>query len=163
MLEKEGDIVEHKEISLHNLPLNQFNGLESTLLQHVDKVKFSQGDASNLKAVFTGYDVILAQHVIEQSYHPAKFLQDVKQRLNSNGLLIIVSDYHFTETTTEKDKWLSGLKINGENVSGIDGLSNQLSTHFTLIEQAPLMRAIKENQRHLKISECELSVWQLKS
>jgi 5-histidylcysteine sulfoxide synthase/putative 4-mercaptohistidine N1-methyltranferase len=163
VLEKEGDIVEHKEISLNNLPLNQFNGLESTLLQHANKVKFSQGDASNLKAVFTGYDVILAQHVIEQSYHPAKFLQDVKQRLNSNGLLIIVSDYHFTETTTEKDKWLSGLKINGENVSGIDGLSNQLSTHFTLIEQAPLMRAIKENQRHLKISECELSVWQLKS
>tara|TARA_B110000014_G_scaffold263746_1_gene261621 strand:- start:2904 stop:5090 length:2187 start_codon:yes stop_codon:yes gene_type:complete len=162
VMEKEGDIVEHKEILLKNISSNQAEGLNSTLLAHAAKVKFSQGDASNLKAIFTGYDVILAQHAVEESYDPGKFLQDVKQRLNNNGLLIIVSDYHFTEATTKKDKWLSGIKVNGENVSGIDGLSNQLSKHFKLIKRLPLMRAIKQNQRHLSITQCELSVWQLK-
>ncbi|MGB0938326.1 MAG: 5-histidylcysteine sulfoxide synthase [Colwellia sp.] len=162
VMEKQGDIIEHKEILLKNIQSNADDGVNSSLLEHADRVKFYQGDASNLKAVFTGYDVILAQHVIEESYHPAKFLQDVKQRLNNNGLLIIVSDYHFTEAITEKDKWLSGIKINGENVSGIDGLSNQLSPHFTLIDKFPLMRAIKQNQRHSSLSQCEFSVWQLK-
>ena len=152
VVENEGDIVDFKEINL-----NLFN-----LDQHSSKVRFYQGDASNLKDVFKGYDVILAQHVLEKTYNPAQFLKSVAERLNDKGLLIIVSDYQFTDQISEKSKWLSGIKVNGENVCGLDGLLPLLADDFNLVEQQDLTRVLKENKRNFKVSQCQLSVWQLK-
>ncbi len=149
----EGEIVDFNEIELTALSLSS----------HSAKVNFSQGDASNLKAIFTGYDVILAQHVLEKSYHPALFLKTAAQRLKPGGLLIIVSDYNFDQQVTDKSKWLSGVKINGENVCGLDGISQLLVDDFALVEQQELTRVLKENQRNFKISQCQLTVWQLKN
>ena len=107
--------------------------------------------------------MILAQHVLEKSYDPHLFLQDVHSRLNSKGLLIIVSSYDFDEQQTSKEKWLGGLKVNGENVTGFEGLSLALMTHFTLLEQQQLTRPIKINRRNFTLSFPQLSIWQLKS
>lgn len=152
-VEQEGDIVDFKEIDLTTFDLNELS----------NKVLFSQGDASNLKVTLKGYDVILAQHVLEKSYQPALFLKTVEQRLNANGLLIIVSDYKFNEQITDKSNWLSGIKVNGENVSGLDGLSLILSEKFNLVTQQELTRVLKENQRNFNVSQSELTVWQLKN
>ena len=150
-LEKEGDIIDYYELSLKELDLSCSQN-----------VAFSQGDASNLKSNFQGYDVILAQHVLEQSYDPKLFLQTVKQRLNRQGVLVIVSNYDFDEQQTVKSNWLGGIKITGENVTGFDGLTDQLSPYFTLIEQQQLTRCIQVNQRNFSLSFPHLSVWQLK-
>ncbi|NQY88510.1 MAG: 5-histidylcysteine sulfoxide synthase [Colwellia sp.] len=150
-LENEGDIVDFYEFNLMavDLPCRE-------------NILFSQGDVSNLKEVFTGYDVILAQHVLEQSYDPRLFLQHVHSRLNAKGLLIVVSSYDFDEQQTSKDNWLGGLKINGENVTGFEGLSLALIPHFNLLEQQQLTRPIKINRRNFTLSFPHLSVWQLK-
>jgi len=150
--EIEGEIVSFHEISLNDLTLSN----DGNVLQ------FSQGDACNLKAIFTGYNVILAQHVIEQTYDPKLFLNSVHQRLVANGLLIIVSDYHFSENITEKSKWLGGKKVNGENLSGFDGLTERLQTHFRLIAQQEFSRVLKENKRNMYVSNSHMTVWQLK-
>ena len=150
-LENEGDIVDFYEVSLKNV------GLPCR-----DNLHFSQGDASNLKAIFKGYDVILAQHVLEQSYDPRLLLQTIHQRLNSKGLLVIVSSYDFDEQQTAKKNWLGGIKVNGENVTGFDGLSAQLTPHFNLIKQHQLTRPLKINRRNFSLSFPQLSVWQLK-
>jgi 5-histidylcysteine sulfoxide synthase/putative 4-mercaptohistidine N1-methyltranferase len=150
-LENEGDIVDYYELSLKTLGL-PYNG----------NIHFSQGDAGNLKNVFNNYDVILAQHVLESSYNPREFLQTVHQRLQSKGLLVIVSDYDFDEQHTAKNNWLGGLKVNGENVTGFDGLSEQLTTHFNLIEQQELTRVIQTNQRNFILKRPQLSIWQLR-
>ena len=153
VIESEGDIVDFNEIDLNTLNLSQYSA----------NVKFFQGDASNLKEVFKGYDVILAQHVLEKTYHPAQFLKNVAPRLNDQGLLIIVSDYQFTDQVSEKSKWLSGVKVNGENVCGLDGLLPLLADDFNLVEQQDLTRVLKENQRNFKVSQCQITVWQLKT
>jgi 5-histidylcysteine sulfoxide synthase/putative 4-mercaptohistidine N1-methyltranferase len=153
IVENEGDIVDFREVDL-----NLFN-----LGQYSSKVKFYQGDASNLKEVFKGYDVVLAQHVLEKTYHPAQFLKNVAQRLNAEGLLIIVSDYQFSDQVSEKSKWLSGVKVNGENVCGLDGLLPLLTDDFNLVDQQDLTRVLKENQRNFKVSQCQLTVWRLKN
>ena len=70
-LKQEGDIVEFKEFSLSKLP---------TLI-NINNINFSQGDASNLQDKFADYNVILAQNVMEQSYEPALFLNNVNQRM----------------------------------------------------------------------------------
>lgn len=150
-LENEGDIVDFYEFSLEEV------GLPCS-----ENILFSQGDISNLKKGLTGYDMILAQHVLEKNYDPRLFLQDVHSRLNSNGLLIIVSSYDFDEQHTSKEKWLGGLKVNGENVTGFEGLSLALMPHFTLLEQQQLTRPIKINRRNFTLSFPQLSIWQLK-
>lgn len=150
-LENEGDLVDFYEANLTEIDLS-----------NSENIHFSQGDASNLKAVFKGYDVILAQQVLEQSYDPRLFLQTVHQRLNNKGLLVIVSSYDFDEQQTVKNNWLGGIKINGENVTGFDGLSAQLAPHFNLIEQHQLTRPIKINRRNFLLSFPQLTVWRLK-
>jgi 5-histidylcysteine sulfoxide synthase/putative 4-mercaptohistidine N1-methyltranferase len=150
-LENEGDIVDFYEFNLRDV------GLLCN-----DNILFSQGDVSNLKSVFTGYDVILAQHVLEQNYDPRSFLQEVHSRLNANGLFIVVSSYDFDEQHTIKENWLGGLKVNGENVTGFEGLSLALTPHFNLIDQQQLTRPIKINKRNFTLSFPHLSVWQLK-
>jgi len=150
-LENEGDIVDFHEVKLTDVDLPRG-----------DNIHFSQGDASNLKSIFSGYDIILAQHVLEQSYDPRLFLKKVHQRLNANGLLIVVSNYHFDEQQANKSTWLGGIKVNGENVTGFDGLSAILTPHFTLLEQHQLTRTLKINQRNFELSFPHLTVWQLK-
>lgn len=151
LLENEGDIVDFHEVSLTNVDL-----------PCSENIHFSQGDVSNLKAVFKDYDVILAQHVLEQSYDPRLFLQTVHQRLNNNGVLIVVSSYDFNEQQTDKKNWLGGVKVNGENVTGFEGLSSLLTPHFNLLEQHQLTRSIKVNRRNYTLSFPQLTVWQLK-
>ncbi|WDE08117.1 5-histidylcysteine sulfoxide synthase [Thalassomonas viridans] len=151
--ENEGDIVDFKEIFLSNL------GLE----QGKDKIDFCQGDAANLKAIFTGYDLVLAQQVLESSYDPRLFLTNIRQRLKPGGLLVLVSDYSFTEEVTDKSKWLGGIKVNGENVTGFDGLQQCLTGRFTLLEQQEITRVLRSNRRHYQVSELQLTVWRLEN
>jgi hypothetical protein len=77
-------------------------------------------------------------------------------------LFIVVSSYDFNEQQTSKDNWLGGLKINGENVTGFEGLSLALMPHFNVMEQQQLTRPIKINKRNFTLSFPHLSVWQLK-
>jgi 5-histidylcysteine sulfoxide synthase/putative 4-mercaptohistidine N1-methyltranferase len=151
--EIEGDIVKYNEVILDALALpNDGNRLQ-----------FSQGDACNLKEHFNDYDIVLAQHIIEQSYDPKLFLSTIHQRLVNRGLLIIVSDYHFNEDKTAKPKWLGGKKVNGENLSGFDGLSEQLNARFKLLAQQELSRVLKENERSTNITNMHMTIWQLKA
>jgi 5-histidylcysteine sulfoxide synthase/putative 4-mercaptohistidine N1-methyltranferase len=151
VLENEGDIVDYFEFNLKaiTLPCSQ-------------NILFSQGDASNLKTDYKGYDVILAQHVLENTYDPHAFLKDVHLRLNPTGLLFVISSYDFDERKTNKENWLGGLKINGENVTGFEGLSLALIPNFTLLKQQQLTKPIKINRRNIALSFPHLSVWQLK-
>jgi len=150
-MENEGDIIDFYEVNLRgvNLPCSK-------------NIQFTQGDASNLKASLKGYDVILAQHVLEYTYDPRSFLQEVHSRLNDKGLFIVISNYDFNEQNSIKENWLGGLKINGENVTGFDGLSLLLTPHFTLKSQCQLTSPIKVNRRNFTLSFPHLSVWQLK-
>jgi putative 4-mercaptohistidine N1-methyltranferase len=150
LTENEGDIVDFNEVSLTECDLQTSNN-----------ILFSQGDACNLKNIFTGYDVIIAQNVLEKSYDPRLFLQNIHQRLTTKGLLFVISTYQFDEQVTQKSKWLGGIKINGENMTGFDGLSQILSPRFTLLEQHQLTRVLKKNSHNFNVSLPHLTVWQL--
>jgi len=149
-LKNEGDIVQFKETSLDDVNVNTINTID-----------FSQGDAANLKVKYNEYDVIIAQHVLEQSYDPALFLSSIHQRLNAKGLLIVTSDYSFNESITDKRKWIGGIKINGENVTGFDGLQAHLSSHFTLLDEQDLPKVLVNNGRQHIMSTIHITVWQL--
>ena len=81
---QEGEIKSFKEADL-----DQF-GLKNT----VDNVEFWQADASNLAVKFNNYDCIIAQNVLEKIYDPQNFLKVISERINSDGYLIISSNYN---------------------------------------------------------------------
>ncbi|MFT7431874.1 MAG: putative 4-mercaptohistidine N1-methyltransferase, partial [Colwellia sp.] len=147
-----GDIQSFHEVSLKALSLNN----------NTDHIVFSQGDASNLKPIFKGYDAILVEHALEKSYQPKQLLATLSKRLNKQGLLFVLTDHQYSAKHTEKENWLGGLKVNGENVIGFDGLQEKLAEEFTFLDAQPLTRVIKKNQCTFTVTTTEMSVWQRK-
>jgi 5-histidylcysteine sulfoxide synthase/putative 4-mercaptohistidine N1-methyltranferase len=148
-----GDIRLYKESQLASLGLDDV----------ANKVEFLQGDACNLKPQFTGYDLILAANLIDRLYDPKLFLQNISQRLNSGGLLMLASPYTWLEEHTEKENWLGGYKKDGENYTTFDALKDVLSEQFELVhgpESVPFV--IRETTRKFQHTLSELTVWQRK-
>ena len=148
----EGDLVEFKEVSL---PALGYAGLG-------DKIDFVQGDACNLKARFSDYDLIFCGNLIDRLYDPGLFLTRIHQRLNAGGYLVLTSPYTWLEQYTPKDKWLGGIKKNGENVTTLDGLSAALGQHFNLVAQQDVPFVLRETRRKFQHTLADMTVWQLK-
>lgn len=148
----EGELVEFKAVSLTALGYGEL----------ADKIDFIQGDACNLKARFTDYDLIFCGNLIDRLYDPSLFLNHIHERLTAGGYLVLTSPYTWLEQYTPKEQWLGGTKVNGENVTTLDGLSAALSPHFTLVVQQDIPFVIRETRRKFQHTLAEMTVWQLK-
>lgn len=147
----EGELVSYKSRSLTELNLDN--------IRH--KVDFLQGDACNLKAQFTGYDFILAANLIDRLYNPAKFLQQIHERLKIGGVLMLTSPYTWLVEHTPRDAWIGGFKKDGESFTTLDGLKSHLSAHFRLIKdpvEVPFV--IRETRRKFQHSLSEVTFWE---
>ena len=112
-LVEEGEVVSYHEARLSELGLDQV----------ADRVEFFQGDATNLKPQFTGYDLILAANLIDRLNDPREFLETVHERLNPGGVLVITSPYTWLEEFTKKENWLGGIRKAGEPYLTLDTLA----------------------------------------
>jgi 5-histidylcysteine sulfoxide synthase/putative 4-mercaptohistidine N1-methyltranferase len=148
---EEGDLVSYHTRTLQDL------GLAST----ADRVSFYQGDACNLKPQFTAYDLVLAANLIDRLYQPSLFLEDMAQRVNDGGLLIIASPYTWLEEHTPKEEWIGGFKKDGESYTTLDGLKDHLSKYFKLIgEPQKVPFVIRETQHKFQHTLSELTIWE---
>lgn len=150
-LADEGELVLYRERTLTGLGLDKVK----------DKVQFYQGDACNLKPLFSGYDLILAANLIDRLYDPAKLLASIHARLNPGGLLLIASPYTWLEEHTKRDLWIGGFKRDGESFSTLDGLKDILGEHFKLIQgprQVPFV--IRETRRKFQHTLSEVTIWE---
>ncbi|HIJ38045.1 MAG TPA: 5-histidylcysteine sulfoxide synthase [Rhodospirillaceae bacterium] len=130
------------------------------LAEAAKKVAFWQGDACNLKDVFTGFDLILAANLIDRLYSPRKFLLEIGKRLNAGGLLVLASPYTWLEDFTKRSEWIGGFKRNGESFTTLDGLKELLSPSFDLVDgprQIPFV--IRETKRKYQHSLSEVTIW----
>ena len=147
----EGELVTYKERSLADIGLDDV----------AHKVEFFQGDACNLKAVFTGYDLILAANLIDRLYSPAQFLRTVHERLNLGGLLVIASPYTWLPEHTKREEWIGGFKKDGESFTTLDGLKLLLEPHFQLMRAPlPVPFVIRETLRKHQHTLSEVTIWQ---
>lgn len=147
---EEGELVLYRECRLDAL------GLGSV----APKVSFWQGDACNLKAVFSGYDLILAANLIDRLYAPRRFLSQVHERLQVGGLLVLASPYTWLEEHTKREEWIGGFKKDGESYTTLDGLKDLLGAHFELVDgprEVPFV--IRETRRKYQHSLSEVTVW----
>jgi 5-histidylcysteine sulfoxide synthase/putative 4-mercaptohistidine N1-methyltranferase len=147
----EGDLASYHERTLQEL------GLDATR----NKVEFWQGDAHNLKPAFTDYDLVLACNLIDRLYEPRKFLDNIRERMTDGALLVLFSPYTWLEEFTPREGWLGGRKINGENVTTLEGIRLALTPHFAQVGDArDVPFVIRETSRKFQHSISQMSVWQ---
>ncbi len=147
----EGELISYKERTLSSLGLDHIK----------DHVEFFQGDACNLKPIFTGYDLILAANLIDRLYDPAKLLTSIHTRINSGGLLMITSPYTWLTEHTKKESWVGGFKRDGENFTTLDGLKEILGKHFRLIQEPVAVPfVIRETKRKFQHTLSEVTIWE---
>jgi len=147
----EGELVSYREQTLADLDL----------ADTADKVEFWQGDAHNLKPRFDNYDLVLAANLIDRLYDPARFLDEIHGRMAPGGVLVLLSPYTWLEEFTPRDKWLGGRKIDGENVTTLDGLQAALTPRFRLMgEPRDVEFVIRETARKNQHTRSQMSVWE---
>lgn len=125
-VKKEGDIFEEKSVSLKSLSLEQIK----------EKVTFMQGDACNLKDIYTDFDLVFCSNLIDRLYYPQKFLDDIPLRINKNGLLVLLSPYTWMEDYTPKENWLGGYIKDNKEVKTLDTLKDNLLGDLEQLKQS---------------------------
>lgn len=150
VIRDEGDLMAHREARLAGLGLADTAG----------RVHFAQNDACNLKTNYSGYDLIFAANLIDRLYDPAAFLELARERIVPGGYLALASPYTWLVEHTEKENWLGGVKENGENVTGLQGLHSLLDPHFeTVGEPRDIPFVIRETRRKFQHTITELTLW----
>lgn len=149
----EGEIVSFNQANLQEL------GLDGAR----DKVEFMQGDLSNLKSIYCGYDLILLDTLLERSYNPRNFLSSVHDRLNKKGVLVIASNYDWQSQFTQKEHWLGGFKTNGENVTTLETMKDILREHFTQIKDpVDIDYVLRKTARTYEHNIAQVTFWEKK-
>jgi 5-histidylcysteine sulfoxide synthase/putative 4-mercaptohistidine N1-methyltranferase len=151
-VKKEGEIFEEKSVSLESLGLEEIK----------NKVTFMQGDACNLKDIYTGFDFIFCSNLIDRLYYPQKFLSDIPSRINDNGLLVLLSPYTWLEDYTPKENWLGGYIKDNKEVYTLDTLKENLS-QFELLETIDVPFVIQETSRKYQHTISQMSIWKKKA
>ena len=151
-IKNEGDISSERTVSLKDFGLDN----------NKDNVSFMQGDACNLKDIYSGYDLIFCSNLIDRLYYPQKFLDDIPSRVNDNGLLVLLSPYTWLEEYTPKENWLGGYIKDNKEVSTLETLKTELKD-FELQETIDVPFVIKETNRKYQHSISQMSIWKKKA
>lgn len=145
----EGDLFDEKTVSLKDFALDEIK----------EKVTFMQGDACNLKDLYAGYDLIFCSNLIDRLYYPQKFLEDIPNRVNKDGLLVLLSPYTWLEEYTPKQNWLGGFLKDNKEVQTLDTLKENLKDRFELLNTIDVPFVIKETNRKFQHSLSQMSIW----
>ncbi len=145
----EGELTAGRAVSLDRVGLTAVG----------DRVLFMQGDACNLKANYTDYDLVFAGNLIDRLYEPALFLDAIASRIRPGGLLVITSPYTWLEEYTQKSKWLGGRREHGEPLATFDGMARAVAGTFSLVHRQDLPFVIRETARKHQYTIAEMTVW----
>ena len=145
----EGELTTNRAISLDRLGLAECG----------PRAVFLQGDACNLKAIHTAYDLVFAGNLIDRLYDPALFLTSIRDRILPGGLLVLTSPYTWLEEYTPREKWLGGRREHGEPLSTFAGLRRHLESAFDFVHRQDVPFVIRETARKHQHSVAELTAW----
>ncbi len=147
---EEGELLSYRQTTLDDFGFNEM----------IAKVEFFQADASNMKPIFTGYDLILANDILDQMYNPRQFLRTAAQRLNPHGILVIATAFDWQDQLTKPESRIGGYREAGEQIWGIDDLHTLLDPSFKMIgEDTTLPSVLRLNKRKSLLKNIEITVW----
>ncbi|MEM1058594.1 MAG: 5-histidylcysteine sulfoxide synthase [Verrucomicrobiota bacterium] len=154
-LVEEGEIVSFHEKALQDYGLT---GLEA-------KVEFMQADPCNIKELYTGFDLVIVDRMVDHVVDPRKMLAQLAERTNSGATVIITTTNDWDEARTPRDAWLGGYKDNtGENVTSHEGLTAALAPAFEQVGQpADLPYVLRHQRRRFEHGLAQATVWRKKA
>jgi 5-histidylcysteine sulfoxide synthase len=83
-----------------------------------ENIDFFQNDPCNLKPIFKGFDLIVVNNIFHRVYNTQMMLQDLYNRIEANGSLIVVSDKTEDLSILHKEfTHIDATEVNGEIVS----------------------------------------------
>ncbi len=142
----EGDIKEPKSFELVDIDTS--------------KVSFEQGDACDLDDELEGFDLVIAINLIDRLHTPKKFLEDIRSRLNKDGILIIASPYTWMDEYVKKENWLGGKIEDGKEIYTIDTIKEVLSDDYELLDEPfDVEFVIQEHVRKYQHTFSKFCVW----
>ncbi|HWS01070.1 MAG TPA: 5-histidylcysteine sulfoxide synthase [Prolixibacteraceae bacterium] len=147
---EEGEIVDYMQVTLDDFDLAPL----------VKKVKFLQSDFANLKNVFSGYDLILLNDILDRVYQPKELLAQLHLRLNDKGILVIATSYDWDGKFTKPENWLGGFRSSAEPVRGTDTLEELLKENFNRTDLSTVLPSVfRINKRKSILKDVEVTVW----
>ena len=147
----EGEVYDYRQVTLEDFDLKPL----------VSKVKFLQSDFANLKNVFSGYDLVLLNDILDRIYQPKELISQLHKRINENGILVIATAYDWDESYTKPENWLGGYRSSAEPVRGIEILDELLKEHFVKTDVTTTLPSVfRVNKRKSILKEVEVTVWQ---
>jgi len=150
---EEGELLSYHQLNMNNMGFDQL----------VKKVTFMQTDASNMKSIFEGYDLVLINDILDQMYNPRHFLTSVHKRINKGGRLIVATGFDWSEECTKRENWVGGYREGGEQIWGEDDLAMLLSETFTKIDGPIILPCVKRiNKRKYSCNNIEVTIWEKK-
>lgn len=153
IVKDEGELLFYREILLSDYELGA----------NKENILFLQADANNLKPLFTGYDLIIVPNLLEELICPILFLQQIHERVNDSGLLIIASTYEWESNMVQRKHWPGGFKQDGEPVTSFEGMKKILEAKFNLVnEPENITLSLRKSSRITEQRFSEVSVWRKK-
>jgi 5-histidylcysteine sulfoxide synthase/putative 4-mercaptohistidine N1-methyltranferase len=147
---EEGEVCDYRQVTLEDFDLKPL----------VKKVKFLQSDFANLKNVFSGYDLILLNDILDRIYQPKELLAQLHRRMNDNGILVIATSYDWDEKYTKPENWLGGYRSSAEPVRGIETVEELLKEHFIKTDHSTTLPSLfRINKRKSILKEVDVTVW----
>ena len=147
----EGELNDHEEVRLAHLGITP---------QIAARVRFTQGDAHDLKPRYADYDLVLAANLIDRLRDPARFLRDLAKRVRPGGHVVLSSPYTWSTDFTPRDHWLGGYRENGEAVTTLHTLHHLLDGDFERVgrpRDVPFV--IRETARKFQHTVAQATVW----
>lgn len=150
VIKDENDLVLYRELVL----------AETGLGVGKEKILFMQDNANNLKPIYTGYDLIIAPNLLEELANPVVFLQQIHERLNPGGTLILASTYDWDLNAINQENRPGGFKRDGEPVTSLEGIKAILEKNF-IFDRDPinLPYTLRKNSRSFETRLSEVTIW----
>jgi SAM-dependent methyltransferase len=122
----------------------------------VEKVRFEQGDACDLRVDLGPFDFVLLANLIDRLPEPARCLARLPGLVAPGGGLVITSPYTWLEDYTPREKWLAGAE------GTLAALQKILAPTFEFRRALDLPFLIRDHRRKYQWSVAEASVWRRK-
>ena len=126
-------------------------------------VSFRTADPMCLPAELKDFDIVLLNDIIDKVSSPNSVLGrlgGVRGLVKKDGMLVIVSCFHWSETVTPRSLWLGGYTgPDGQKVSSVDTIKERLKDDFKLITRSDVPVFWKESIRDIRGKIFDVSVW----
>lgn len=128
-----------------------FNGL--------DKLRFEQGDAMNLRPDLGAFDFVHAANLLCRLKEPMRLIQRLPSLVRPGGLLVLATPCSWLEEYTPKDHWLGGRVEHGIPTRTVERLRHLLAPSFVEVECRDEPFLIREHERKYQWSVSAVTVW----